>query len=180
VRRVLSARSTIFYHLLPLLWLVAVAAVAWLVRREPAVVLATIPVALIPWVVMRWSVGSLRHVSTDGRMLYVRGRGREAAIPFSEIAEVRESKPGGTRRGVPTVTLTLKSDSPVGRKIRFIPRMRWFPDAEALGRAQSLQHTDPEAAAMALWATFSAAEEIRQQMRGVQHHSATPDSHRYT
>lgn len=154
MRRILSARSTTFYHLLPWLWLAAAGAVAWMVRGEREVLPVVVLTAVVPALVLYAMMRRLRRVSTDGRVLFVAMRGKEIAVPFSEIAEVREQS--GGRRRAPTVTLRLKNPSALGEEIRFVPRMRWWPDAQAP------QAADP---AMALWASFSPAEEIRQRMQ---------------
>ncbi|HEX8359755.1 MAG TPA: hypothetical protein VF613_06605 [Longimicrobium sp.] len=163
MRRTLSARSTTFYHLLPWAWLLATASVAWMLRGERGLLPMLVIVALVPTLALRWMLGRLRHVSTDGRVLFVASGGKEIAIPFSEIAEVREHR--GGRRRAPSVTLRLKTPSDLGEEIRFVPRMRWWPDAQSMAQAQALRDTDPDAAAMALWASYSPAEEIRQRMR---------------
>jgi hypothetical protein len=162
MRRDLSARTTIFYQLLPGLWLLATAAAAWMLRSERSLLPMLALTAVVPTLLMGWMTAKLRHVSTDGRVLFVSSIRKEIAIPFSEIAEVRES--GGGRRSTPTVTLRLKSPSEFGDEIRFVPRMRWLPDAQSVARVETLRDANPDAAAMALWASLSPAEEIRQRM----------------
>lgn len=163
MRRTLSARSTAFYHALPWLWLAAAGAAAWMMRGEREMLPALVGTAVVPAVALYLLMRQVRRVSTDGRVLFVAARGREVVVPFSEIAEVREHR--GGRRGAPRVTLRLKTPCELGEEIHFVPRMRWWPDTEAAGRAQALQATDPDAAAMAMWASFSPAEEIRQRMQ---------------
>ncbi len=134
MRRTLSARSTTFYHLLPWAWLLACAGVAWMVRGERTLLPVLAMVALVPALALRTLLGGLRHVSTDGEVLFVAGRGEERVIPISEIAEVRRQ--GGGRRGAPTVTLHLRN----GEEIRFVPRL-WPVD----GWWTEASHRDTEA-----------------------------------
>ncbi|HEX8830620.1 MAG TPA: hypothetical protein VF705_05605, partial [Longimicrobium sp.] len=91
MRRTLSARTTIFYQLLPALWLLATAAAAWMLRSERSLLPMLALVAVVPALLMWRMTAKLRHVSTDGRVLFVSSIRKEIAIPFSEIAEVRES-----------------------------------------------------------------------------------------
>ena len=177
MRKVLSARSTSLYPLLPVLWLTAVAACAWLVRGAPGMLPVLAIVGLVPALLLARLARGLRHVSTDGRLLYVRAGWREVAVPFSSITRVREIRGTGRHSGI-TVVLTLDAPTPLGDEIRFVPRMRWLPDAEALRRAQTLHATDPDAAGMALWSSFSAAEGIRQRIRGGTGRSASGGAER--
>jgi hypothetical protein len=128
-----------------------------MIRGERDMLPVLVMTAVVPAVAMYLLMRRLRRVSTDGEVLFVSAGRKEIVVPFTEIAEVRESR-GGPRRA-PTVTLRLKTASELGEEIRFVPRMRWWPDARAM------QATDREAAAKALWASFSPAEEIRQRMQ---------------
>ena len=160
-RRILSARSTGFYHAVPVLWVAAVALTGWMVRSDTRLVAMLVPIGLAPALFLHSQLRKYRRISTDGESLYVSTGGGEVTVPFSEVEDVREI-PGMGRNRVPTVVLSLRSDTPIGREIRFVPRMRWWPTPESIEAVQRLQDRDPDAATMALWGGLSVAEEIRQ------------------
>ena len=64
-----------------------------------------------------WGTRRLMHVSIDDRGLYVSNQKEELLIPFSEIAEVRESR----SRKTGSITVVLRTGSRLGRSFWFIP-----------------------------------------------------------
>lgn len=160
----LSSRSTALVRALPRMWVAAVALVAWTVRTEARLLAVFVPVALIPWLALRGLLGRLCTVDSDGTALHVRRGRRTAVIPFSHVASVEEIL-GTGRNTARTVVVALRAATPLGREIRFAPRMRWLPDPEAIRRAAALREADPAAAASVLWESLSPADHIRQRMR---------------
>ena len=68
-----------------------------------------------------WQFTRLKRVETDDTSLYVSNYRTETQIPFTEIAEVRETSPYWF-----TVVITLKNPSRFGRVVVFRPRHRIY------------------------------------------------------
>lgn len=70
--------------------------------------------------IMYFTAMKYMKVSVDDKFLYVSNYRKEISIPLSEIADVTQNV---WVRGRP-VTIHLKTVSPFGRKIRFLPKSR--------------------------------------------------------
>jgi hypothetical protein len=79
-----------------------------------------------PWVVGFWcyTVIPLKKVSLDGYSgrLYVSNYRREIIVPVSEIEDAQATD---QYRGFSTITLSLKTPTVFGRKIKFVPYSEW-------------------------------------------------------
>jgi hypothetical protein len=80
---------------------------------------------LVAWLVgtgfILWSCGRLKRVQVDDEALYVSNYWSEVRVPFTEVSHFAQSflsRP-------PTVTVHLRSVSPVGERVVFIPKFRW-------------------------------------------------------
>ena len=104
---------------------------------------------LVAWLVgsgfIIWFCGRLKRVQIDGDTLYVSNYSSEVRIPLTEISHFTQSYLSRP----PTITVHLRSMSPVGQRIVFIPKFRWvlfgifqgFPrTAWRKGQAQRVAH----------------------------------------
>lgn len=80
---------------------------------------------LVAWLVgsgfIIWFCGRLKRVQIDGDTLYVSNYSSEVRIPLTEISHFTQSYLSRP----PTITVHLRSMSPVGQRIVFIPKFRW-------------------------------------------------------
>ena len=126
MRQAISSNVTVFYkYVFPVFWigLFGYGVLSLLMGRErwASVWLLALfwlaGVALTLWLALR-----LKYVSVDERFVYAFGYARRAQIPLSDIAGIEESSGLKPKQ----ITLRLRSPSPMGRKIVFIPELRAF------------------------------------------------------
>ncbi len=138
MRRTLSSRTTIFYNfVLPILLMAGLSCallLCWLGKitgrdgRPLSVaklcLFTTIGAAVVVWQVR--SLADFKHglkrVEVDDDALCVSDYSTEVRIPLSEVTAVRKR---GGYRDLKTVTITLRTRSAFGKRIEFVPRMRW-------------------------------------------------------
>ena len=68
-----------------------------------------------------WFCSRVKRVQVDDEALYVSNYWSEVRIPFTEVSHFTQSYMSRP----PTVTIHLRSVSPVGQRIVFIPKFRW-------------------------------------------------------
>ena len=68
-----------------------------------------------------WFCGRLKRVQVDDEAIYVSNYWSEVRIPLTEISHYTQSYLSRP----PTVTIHLRSTSPVGQRIVFIRHFRW-------------------------------------------------------
>jgi hypothetical protein len=73
-----------------------------------------------------WSASRLRKVQADDRALYVSYRGTEFKIPLTQVRDVTDGRFFLFYLSPPTVTIHLRSASPLGSEIVFIPPLRLY------------------------------------------------------
>ncbi len=84
---------------------------------------ATLPVAILVGAgLFRW-LGGLRDVWSDGDDILVDAGGRRVRISLREVTDIRQTHFQKTN----TITLHLSRNTPLGKKVRFIPRFALVP-----------------------------------------------------
>ena len=81
--------------------------------------------AMMVWLI--WFAARLKWVSVDESIIYVAGLRTEVQIPFSEVDSVESSSMWRPKQ----ITLRLKSSTPFGKKIVFVPPQRPFESMRA-------------------------------------------------
>jgi hypothetical protein len=81
--------------------------------------------AMMAW--LMWFASRLKWVSVDEGTIYVAGLRTEVQIPLSEVDTVESSSMWRPKQ----ITLRLKSPSPFGKKIVFVPPQRPFESLRA-------------------------------------------------
>lgn len=81
---------------------------------------------LMIWIVVTaflyWSCVRLKKVRVDASAIYVSNYLKEIRIPFEAIAEVSENR----WLNIHPVTIYVRSRSPFGDQVVFMPKMRFF------------------------------------------------------
>ena len=93
--------------------------------RSDLWILAIFWPAMIAW--LMWFASRLKWVSIDERVFYVAGLRTEIQIPFGEVDRVETSSMWRPKQ----ITLRLRSPSPFGKNIVFVPPQRVFESMRA-------------------------------------------------
>jgi hypothetical protein len=78
----------------------------------------TVVGALFLW----WACVRLKRVRMDDRALYISNYVREIVVPLANVAEVSENR----WINIHPVTLAFYTDTELGSRIVFMPKVRWF------------------------------------------------------
>jgi hypothetical protein len=111
------------YALLAFFWLLTITG---LVSHNPRVVPLFYILPLVS-VLIPWWVSGFKQVTLDGQSLIVRDSEKEAHIPVELVRRVSEHPWG---RGFAHVTITFKSDTQFGRRVRV---KTYWSDCEHVG-----------------------------------------------
>jgi hypothetical protein len=84
----------------------------------PGLIVLVLPLLVLPWICL-WA-SRLKHVSTNGRILYATDRRNKLALTLTAVRDVSERR----GRDVRTVTVTCNQDTPWGQRISFLAPLR--------------------------------------------------------
>jgi len=132
IRGFLSSKQTFWTKVIfPTLWIGGFAAGTLVMFLQPGQDSAA-PPPPIKWIFLTatiagaaflyWTCMRLKQVRMDDQALYISNYLREIRVPLQQVEEVSENR----WVNIHPVTIDLRDESELGRRIVFMPKVRWF------------------------------------------------------